>query len=61
MNWKNILTKAPANPSNLNIYDVPTWSRRISAKHRLVYQIEETVVTVLVLAAWGITTISNIA
>ena len=45
--------KGTGKPEQLKHYDVPTWSRRISAKHRLVYQIEETVVTVLVLAAWG--------
>ncbi len=29
------------------------WSRRIDKKHRLVYQIEEDAVVVLVLSAWG--------
>jgi len=29
------------------------WSRRISQKHRLVYQIKEEKITVLVLAAYG--------
>ncbi len=29
------------------------WSRRISQKHRLIYEIEETVVTVDVLSAYG--------
>ena len=29
------------------------WSRRISQKHRLIYQIEEEKVTVLVLSAYG--------
>lgn len=29
------------------------WSRRISGKHRLVYEIHDTVVTVLVLSAYG--------
>lgn len=29
------------------------WSRRISRKHRLVYEIAETVVRVIVLSAYG--------
>ena len=29
------------------------WSRRISKKHRLVYQIKENEILVLVLSAWG--------
>ena len=29
------------------------WSRRITHKHRLVYQVEETKITVLVLSAYG--------
>ena len=29
------------------------WSRRISKKHRLVYEIRDTEVVVLVLSAWG--------
>jgi len=29
------------------------WSRKITQKHRLVYKIEENIVTVLVLAAYG--------
>ncbi len=29
------------------------WSRRISDKHRLVYEIQDEVVIVLVLSAWG--------
>lgn len=40
-------------PELLKYYDTPTWSRRISEKHRLVYRIEEKVVTVLVLSTWG--------
>lgn len=40
-------------PERLRHNDIPTWSRRISDKHRLVYQIEEKIVTVLVLSAWG--------
>lgn len=40
-------------PERLKHCDIPTWSRRISDKHRLVYQIEEKIVTILVLSAWG--------
>lgn len=40
-------------PEQLKYFDVPTWSRRISDKHRLVYQIKEKIVTILVLSAWG--------
>jgi len=29
------------------------WSRRISDKHRLVYEIHENIVTVIALSAWG--------
>jgi toxin YoeB len=29
------------------------WSRRITEKHRLVYQVEETKITVLVISAYG--------
>jgi toxin YoeB len=32
---------------------VETWSRRITAKHRLVYRIYEDVVEILVLSVWG--------
>ena len=46
-------TTGTGQPEQLRYRDVPTWSRRISEKHRLVYQIEDTVVTVLVLSAWG--------
>lgn len=37
------------NPEQLKHYEIPTWSRRINKKDRLVYQIfdEEVVVTVL--------------
>lgn len=40
-------------PEQLKHHQIPTWSRRISDKHRLVYQIKEEVVTVLVLSSWG--------
>lgn len=40
-------------PEKLKHYEVPTWSRRISDKHRLIYRIEEEKITVLVLSFWG--------
>ncbi|MGC4234601.1 MAG: type II toxin-antitoxin system YoeB family toxin [Niabella sp.] len=32
---------------------MPTWSRRISQEHRLVYRVQDEVITVLVLSAYG--------
>ncbi|HRN44897.1 MAG TPA: type II toxin-antitoxin system YoeB family toxin [Flavobacterium sp.] len=32
---------------------MPTWSRRINDKHRLIYRIESEKVIVLVLSLWG--------
>jgi len=40
-------------PELLKYYTEPTWSRRISGEHRLVYEIEDEVITVLVLSAYG--------
>ena len=40
-------------PEQLRNYDIPTWSRHISEKHRLVYEIHENIVTVLVLTTYG--------
>ncbi|NGM60846.1 Txe/YoeB family addiction module toxin [Sphingobacterium sp. SGG-5] len=40
-------------PEQLKYYTEPTWSRRISEEHRLVYEIQDEVVTVLVLSAYG--------
>lgn len=40
-------------PEQLKHYEIPTWSRRISGEHRLVYRIQDEVVTVLVLSAFG--------
>lgn len=37
----------------LKYYSEETWSRRISAEHRLVYRIFDTRVVVLVLSAFG--------
>ena len=40
-------------PEQLKHYQEPTWSRRISGEHRLVYEIQDEVVTVLMLSAFG--------
>lgn len=46
-------TTGTGKPEQLKHYKTPTWSRRISGQHRLVYRIQEEVVTVLILSAWG--------
>ena len=40
-------------PEQLKHYSTPTWSRRITDKHRLIYRIEEHKIIVLVLSFWG--------
>lgn len=40
-------------PEKLKYYKIPTWSRRISGKHRLIYRIERERVVVLILSFWG--------
>lgn len=40
-------------PEQLKHYEIPTWSRRISGEHRLVYRIQDDVITVLILSAYG--------
>ena len=40
-------------PEQLKGYDGKRWSRRITGKHRLIYDIEEEIVTVLVISAFG--------
>lgn len=40
-------------PERLKHYNEPTWSRRLSSKHRLVYEIQEEKVLVVLLSAWG--------
>jgi toxin-antitoxin system, toxin component, Txe/YoeB family len=41
------------NPEPLKGSRKGQWSRRITHKHRLIYEIHEEVVAVLLLAAWG--------
>ncbi len=37
----------------LRYFDTETWSRRLDREHRLVYEIHETEIVVLVLSAFG--------
>lgn len=46
-------TKGTGRPEKLKHYQITTWSRRITDKHRLVYRIEDRKVVVIVLAFWG--------
>ena len=46
-------TSGTGKPEQLKHYDTPTWSRRISDKHRLIYRIQEGKIVVLVLSLWG--------
>lgn len=46
-------TKGTGKPEKLKHYEVATWSRRITDKHRLVYRIEDKKVVIIVLAFWG--------
>lgn len=50
---ENHLTSGTGKPELLRHYKIPTWSRRISHQHRLVYRIKEEIVTVLILSARG--------
>jgi toxin YoeB len=40
-------------PEQLKHYEIPTWSRRITDNHRLIYRIQENRVVVIVLSFWG--------
>lgn len=40
-------------PEQLKHYNILTWSRRISGEHRLVYRVQNEVIIVLVLSAYG--------
>ena len=46
-------TEGTGKPEKLKYYSIPTWSRRITDKHRLVYRVEQNKVIVLVLSIWG--------
>jgi len=40
-------------PEQLKYYQDATWSRRIDDKHRMVYEIHNEKVVILILALWG--------
>ena len=40
-------------PEQLKYYVIPTWSRRITDNHRLIYRIHDDRIVVLVLSFWG--------
>lgn len=46
-------TTGTGHPEPLKGTSVPTWSRKINAKHRLVYEVVENKVKVFVLSAYG--------
>ena len=46
-------TTGTGKSEKLKYYDIPTWSRRINDKHRLIYRIQEDKIIVLVLSFWG--------
>lgn len=46
-------TTGTGKPERLKHFTPPIWSRRISQKHRLVYEIQEERIIVLVLSAYG--------
>jgi toxin YoeB len=46
-------TSGTGKPEQLKHYEIPTWSRRITDKHRLIYRIQEDKIIVLVLSLWG--------
>ena len=46
-------TTGTGKPEKLKYYEIATWSRRITDKHRLVYRIEDDKIVVIVLTFWG--------
>jgi len=46
-------TTGTGKPERLKHYTEPTWSRRISDKHRLIYRVYDEIVVVLVVSAYG--------
>lgn len=45
--------KGTGKPEQPKQYETPTWSRRITDKHRLIYRIQNENIVVLVLSLWG--------
>ena len=52
-------TTGTGKPEKLRHYEIATWSRRITDKHRLVYRIEDEKVVVIVLLHFGDITMIN--
>ncbi len=50
---RNHPTIGTGKPEKLKHYKEPTWSRRITDKHRLIYRIQNDQIIVLVLSFWG--------
>lgn len=46
-------TTGTGHPEQLKGFEIPTWSRRISQKHRLVYEVHDKEIKVLVLSSYG--------
>jgi len=46
-------TTGTGKPEKLKHYEVETWSRRITDKHRLVYRIESEKIVVIILSFWA--------
>lgn len=46
-------TKGTGKPEKLKHYEIATWSRRITDKHRLIYRVYDDKIVVIVLAAYG--------
>lgn len=46
-------TTGTGRPEQLKHYETSTWSRGITAKHRLIYRVYEEKILVIVLAFWG--------
>ncbi|NDP28502.1 MAG: Txe/YoeB family addiction module toxin [Flavobacterium sp.] len=46
-------TTGTGKPEKLKHYEVETWSRRITDKHRIVYRIEGEKIVVIVLSFWA--------
>lgn len=46
-------TTGTGHPEPLKGMSVPAWSRRLSARHRIVYEIQEKKVTVYILSSYG--------
>jgi toxin YoeB len=46
-------TPGTGKPEKLKHYAIPTWSRRITDKHRIIYRIKEKKIVVFILSFWG--------